>query len=149
MFFFSKRAPVIIPRYIYEEMIAHAKDEYPRECCGVLVGNPMGKIVFEAHRAANMNRGETNDRYVIDPKETNLIKRSAMTQSLDIIGFYHSHPDHPDNPSQYDRETGQSGYSYVIISINKGTDISVKSWSFSNENEPFKEEGVKIRDPKA
>ncbi|MBI4900017.1 MAG: Mov34/MPN/PAD-1 family protein, partial [Actinobacteria bacterium] len=37
-------------------------------------------------------------------------------QGLDIMGFYHSHPDHPDRPSDFDREWGQLGYSYLIRS---------------------------------
>lgn len=146
MFSFFKRAPIVIPRYIYEEMIAHTKDEYPRECCGVLVGNPIGKIVFESHRVANKNKEGDIDRYIIDPKEIKLLGRSAKMQGLEIIGFYHSHPDQSDHPSQYDREMGEPGYSHVIISINKGTDISIKSWSFSDEKDPFKEEGIKIRE---
>ncbi|MBI5809913.1 MAG: M67 family metallopeptidase [Deltaproteobacteria bacterium] len=145
MFFFNKKGEIKIPKNIYDEMLAHAKDEYPNECCGVLVGNPDGKIVFESHRVRNINTERTVDRYDIDPREVNLIDRGARSQSLDIIGFYHSHPDHPDRPSQYDRDMGQPEYSYVIISINKGVDISVKSWSFQKENEPFKEEILKVK----
>lgn len=145
MFFFSKKGEIKFPKGIYDEILNHAKDEYPNECCGVLVGNPDGKIVFESHRVRNVNTERAKDRYIIDPREINLIDRGARAQSLDIIGFYHSHPDHPDKPSQFDRDMGQPEYSYVIISINNGKDISVKSWSFLKENEPFKEETIKVK----
>lgn len=145
MFSFFKKAPIVIPKPIYEEMVSHARDEYPRRCCGILIGNP-GKIVFEAHRAANLNKEGDNDKYLIDPTEIKLITRTARIQSLDIIGFYHSHPDQPDTPSPFDMETAQPGLSYVIISIAKGAEASVKSWSTSRERESLKEEGIKIRE---
>ncbi|MBI5238411.1 MAG: M67 family metallopeptidase [Deltaproteobacteria bacterium] len=144
MFIFGKRNALNIPQITHDEVIQHAKEEYPNECCGVLVGNPIIKRVFTSYRVANLNKERSKDRYIIDPREINLIDRQARAESLDIIGFYHSHPDHPDKPSEYDREVGHAGYSYVIISVNKGKDISMKSWSFKDEGDPFKEEGIKI-----
>lgn len=144
MFIFGKRNAINIPRITHDEVIQHAKDEYPNECCGVLVGNPTIKRVFTSYRVANLNKERSKDRYIIDSREINLIDRQARAESLDIIGFYHSHPDHPDRPSEYDREMGQAGYSYVIISVNNGKDISMKSWSFKDDGDPFKEEGIKL-----
>jgi proteasome lid subunit RPN8/RPN11 len=143
---FFRKISISIPQYVYDEIIDHAKGEYPNECCGVLVGTIFNKDkkVFSSHRATNVNPDRTKDRYLIDPKEINFIDRQARTETLDIIGFYHSHPDHPDRPSEYDRELGQPGYSYVIVSVKGGSDISAKSWAFEDDGEAFKEEKIKV-----
>lgn len=134
-----------IPRSVYDQIVAHSKEAYPHECCGFLVGKSSSeKTVAEAHRAENANKERANDRYIIDPKDINRTDKLARAKGLDIIGFYHSHPDHPDRPSQFDRDMGQAGYSYVIIAVRNGTDISVKSWSFDDEGEPFREEAFRV-----
>ncbi|TAN59997.1 M67 family peptidase [bacterium] len=145
MFFFGKKSTISIPTPIYDQIIEHAKDEYPHECCGVLVGNNMGGVrkVFEAHRVANTNKERAHDRYVIEPLEINIIDKCARATGLEVIGFYHSHPDHPDRPSEFDREMGQPGYSYFIVAVKGGKEVSVKSWIFTEDNEPFKEEAIK------
>jgi len=145
MFPFFKKAQIVIPRAIYEEILSHAREEYPRRCCGILIGNP-GKVVFESHRAVNLEKEGDSDKYIIDPMELKLITRMARIQSLDIIGFYHSHPDQRDYPSQFDMETAQAGLSYLIISIARGKEVSTKSWTISKEGGPLKEEEIKIRE---
>ena len=115
LFGFGKTS-VHISRSVYEEILRHAKEAYPNECCGVLVGANYGgeRKIFESHRANNINTDRAHDRYIIDPKEFNLIDKMARSCSMDVMGFYHSHPDHPDKPSETDREWGQTGYSYII-----------------------------------
>lgn len=144
---FSRKKSIKLTKEAYEHIVEHAKETYPNECCGVLIGNSMTeKKVFYSQRGTNLNKERAFDRYVMDPREINLADKEARSQSLELMGFYHSHPDHPDRPSEYDREMGQAGYSYIIVSVNKGTDVSVKSWSFNNDDEPFKEEAIKICD---
>ncbi|MEK6759662.1 MAG: M67 family metallopeptidase [Deltaproteobacteria bacterium] len=134
-----------ISKNVYDDIIAHSKEAYPHECCGVIVGAYYnGKKVFESHRADNVNLERAADRYIIDPKEFNLIDKMARTQGYDVVGFYHSHPDHPDKPSATDREWGQVGYSYIIVSVKKGTETSVRCWTIEDDKEPFKEEKIKV-----
>ena len=56
----------------------------------------------------------------------------------------HSHPDHPDRPSDFDRDHAWPGFSYIIISIQKGNAISYKSWQLNENREFFTEENIKI-----
>jgi proteasome lid subunit RPN8/RPN11 len=145
MLSFLKKGSVSIPRSVYDEIIAHATDSYPEECCGYLLGNTFKtKKVFYMERGTNKNTERARDRYIIDPMEMNMMDKQARVQALDIIGFYHSHPDHPDRPSEFDREMGQAGYSYLIVSVKDGKETSARSWIFEDENEPFREESVKI-----
>lgn len=141
------KATIHIPRPVYDEIIQHAKDSYPEECCGFLVGKSMGdKKVWSVERGTNANTERARDRYVIDPREFLMTDKIARTQGLDILGFYHSHPDHPDRPSEFDREHGQPDYSYVIVAVDGGGKVSAKSWIFSKEDEPFREEKIKLTD---
>lgn len=129
---------------IYDEIIGHAKSAYPHECCGALIGK--GKKVVKARLMENINKDRANDRYEINPKELLRIEKETSSNGLEVIGFYHSHPDHPDRPSGFDRERAWPFYSYVIIAVQNGKDISVKAWTFEDEKEPFTEEEVKISD---
>lgn len=143
--FFFKKSVIHIPRNVYDEMTAHAKEDYPNECCGVITGiNTKVRKVFASYRVKNLNTERTEDRYAVDPREINLIDKEARVEGIEIIGFYHSHPDHPDRPSEFDREMGQAGYSYVIISVNKGGGISARAWTIQGENGPFSEETIKV-----
>ena len=142
---FSRKKGIKLTKEAYEHIVEHAKETYPNECCGILIGNSMTeKKVFYVQMATNLNKERAFDRYVMDPTEIYLADKEARSQSLELMGFYHSHPDHPDRPSEYDREMGQAGYSYIIVSVNKGTDVSVKSWSFKKDDEPFKEEAIRL-----
>lgn len=139
------KSVIHISKAVYEEIINHAKESYPHECCGVLIGSTFEtRKIFESQRAENSNKERAHDRYIIDPGELNLIDKIARSQGMDVMGFYHSHPDHPDKPSATDREWGQPGYSYFIISVKGGKDVSVRSWMIDGEDGPFKEEKIKI-----
>jgi proteasome lid subunit RPN8/RPN11 len=138
-----------ITRPVYNEILSHAKETYPDECCGVLVGEYGGeygseRTVIKAYGTKNINNERAQDRYEIDPGDLNRIDRSARGEGLDILGFYHSHPDHPDSPSIFDRERGQTDYSYLIIAVNGSGQISIKSWILKKEDEPFREEEIKL-----
>lgn len=133
-----------LPKNIYDEIIAHAKGAYPHECCGALIGE--GKDIAAARPMENINKDRANDRYEINPKELLKIEKDAAGKGLEVIGFYHSHPDHPDRPSAFDRERAWPFYSYVIVAVQNGKDISAKSWTFEDEKEPFREEEITIAD---
>ncbi len=135
----------------YNEIISHAKESYPNEACGALVGvsekgAETAKNVLKSYRMENLNKDRAKDRYEINPKELLKIEKEASSDGMEVIGFYHSHPDHPDRPSAFDRERAWPLYSYVIVSVHKGKDISVKSWTFEDEKEPFGEEEINIVD---
>jgi len=134
-----------VVRSVYEEMLVHARETYPHECCGVLVGSVHKDTrVMVSHRVENTNTERAADRYTISPAELNIIDKQSRVEGMEILGFYHSHPDHPDRPSEYDREFAHPGYSYVIISVEKGEVASVKCWRVYDEDGPFKEEKIKF-----
>lgn len=124
------------------QMEAHARQEYPRECCGVLVGRKDGdKEVLEVHPSRNLRRGAYE--YEIEPKKLLEAFRRADKKSLEVIGFYHSHPNIAPYPSQIDSSTAWVGFSYVIVSISLGG-CEIKSWLWDEEKSRFEEEKVVV-----
>ncbi len=108
---------------VYDEIRRHGEETYPHECCGVLLGTADGdaRTVSASVRCRNLRTDSAHDRYEIDPVEVVRIQRDARPRGLDIVGFYHSHPDHPARWSPTDlAEAYWLGCSYVITNVEKG-----------------------------
>jgi proteasome lid subunit RPN8/RPN11 len=109
---------------LYETIRRHGERTYPHECCGVLLGRSGedGNAVEAAVEAGNTRTDSAHNRYNIAPQELIRIQRQGRERGLDIVGFYHSHPDHPAQWSKTDFEEAHwIGCSYVITSVEKGT----------------------------
>jgi proteasome lid subunit RPN8/RPN11 len=119
---------------------------YPNECCGFV----LGKIREDGGRKAEvlipMNNAreaeEQYHRFTIEPEDFMKAEREARARSLDIIGFYHSHPDHPARPSDYDREQALPFYSYLIVSVEGGRADALTSWELAADRAAFTEEEI-------
>jgi len=83
---------------VVDDVIAHARECQPLECCGVLLGKS-GQIT-QAVRARNLAASAT--RFLLDPKAHIEARRTARSQGLDVAGFYHSHPHSHAYPSATD-----------------------------------------------
>lgn len=104
----------------YEMIRTHGEETFPHECCGVLLGHAdeAANVVIDAVRAGNTRTDSAHNRYQIAPQELIRIQRDARQRGLDIVGFYHSHPDHPAQWSKTDlSEAHWFGCSYVITSV--------------------------------
>jgi proteasome lid subunit RPN8/RPN11 len=76
------------------------------------------KKVEGVHRISNAREEEAGrDRFLIRPQEFLAGEHVAAAKGLEIVGFYHSHPDHPPEPSGYDREHAWPVYSYAIVAV--------------------------------
>ena len=127
-------------------MRAHAERAYPHECCGALlgvVGADDARSVAARYEADNRREAEAAPRrFLISPDDYRAIERSAREQSLDVLGFYHSHPDHPARPSEYDREHAFPWYSYVIVAVHDGIAGETTSWILGDDRVAFTAEVV-------
>ena len=103
---------------------------YPSEGCGVLVGSASadgGVSVRSVSSARNLSeRGR--DRYELDPLAIVRAERAARAEGLDVVGFWHSHPDHPAEPSRLDTERAWADYLYVIVSTSSSGAGAVRGW---------------------
>lgn len=96
------------------DLIAHARDAQPSECCGLLIGAP-GRIL-EARRAANL--AESPTRFLLDPRTHVEAIRDCRCRGLDVVGFYHSHPHTQAVPSPTDLAEATYGeHCHIIVSL--------------------------------
>jgi len=106
----------------YDAIRHHGEQTYPHECCGILIGTSEGdtRTVLRTVACRNVSVSPQT-RYDIDPRELIPAQREAHAHGLDIVGFYHSHPDHPAQWSPADLEQAHwIGCSYVITSVENG-----------------------------
>jgi proteasome lid subunit RPN8/RPN11 len=95
-------------------ILAHARCARPAECCGVLVGRPAA--IVEAVPTRNL--ATRPDRFLIDPRDHIDARRLARRRSLDVVGFYHSHPHSAALPSETDvAEFAYPGALYLIVGL--------------------------------
>jgi len=119
----------------------HGEETYPHECCGVMLGRMDGdeRVVEAVLRAGNTREDSPHNRYNIDPRELVRIQRESRERGLDIVGFYHSHPDCPARWSQTDlAEAHWVGCSYVITSVEKGQAAVTNSFALEGSGEDDK-----------
>src|SRR5579862_2037523 len=106
-----------------EQLRRHGEVAYPEESCGILLGKfeGNGRRVCSIVRCQNASADGRSTRYAIDPREVTRAQRAGRDLGLEIVGFYHSHPDHPPHWSPTDLEEAHwIGCSYVITSIEQG-----------------------------
>ena len=107
----------------YDALRAHGEETYPHECCGILLGHSRdgANEVLELMRAGNTRTDSAHNRYHIAPQELVAAQRAGRKKGLDIVGFYHSHPDHPAQWSVTDfAEAHWLCCSYVITAVAQG-----------------------------
>jgi proteasome lid subunit RPN8/RPN11 len=143
----------------------HGTRDYPNECCGILMGTADGaeKRVQAVVPLTNLRtdhevaqrllplespgRESERNRFLIDPREQIRVEKDARARGLEVLGFYHSHPDHPARPSKYDREHAWPWYSYLIVSVAKGEPGDLTSWVLTEDRERFDPELVEVLNP--
>lgn len=103
---------------VLTKIVAHAVEDLPNECCGLLIGT--AEMVEDASRARNTKRSRT--RFQVEPADHFAAIRRARAAGFEIVGAYHSHPSGPSGPSETDRVrlTDPSMF-HVIISLAHGT----------------------------
>ncbi len=125
----------------YAAIRHHGEETYPHECCGILIGTMEGDLrtVSSIVRCNNICADSPQTRYDIDPHELIRAQREAHERGLDIVGFYHSHPDHPAHWSPTDLEQAHwIGCSYVIIGVENGRAMQTASFALTGKLEEDK-----------
>jgi proteasome lid subunit RPN8/RPN11 len=114
----------------WAEMVAHARETYPNECCGAMLGSTDGeqKAVRVAIRLRNAFEGAQAARYELRPEDLLAADKAARERHMDLIGIYHSHPDCDAYFSTTDLQNSCPWYSFVVLSIQKGEFHHANSW---------------------
>lgn len=111
-------------------MVSHARQTYPNECCGAMLGSidATGKTVRVALPLENVFDGVQAARYELRPQDLLAADRAAHQRHMDLIGIYHSHPDCGAYFSQTDLRNSCPWYSFVVLSIQQGEFHHATSW---------------------
>jgi len=129
-----------------DQIKEHAQKDYPHECCGIILGkfNGSEKTVTQVLEISNEKEEENrHNRYLIPSSKILEIELYAIKNGLDIVGFYHSHPDHPATPSAFDMEHALPVYSYFIVSVYDAKVVNFTLSVLSHDRSKFEEELIK------
>jgi proteasome lid subunit RPN8/RPN11 len=127
------------------EMREHGQRDYPFECCGLMLGRfaEGRKVVAQTYPISNAREEEAKrNRFLIRPEELMRGEKYARENGFDVVGFYHSHPDDRAVPSQYDLEHAWPTYSYIVVSVEKGQAVDLRSWEMESDRSRFNEEEI-------
>jgi len=128
------------------EVRSEGERAYPNECCGVLLGvlgeNEEKSVTQILPILNEFSEGEQYHRFLITPENMLDAEKKARALKLDVLGFYHSHPDHPARPSDFDREHALPFYSYIITAVEKGEARDFTSWILKDDRSAFVAEDV-------
>ncbi|HEY1472342.1 MAG TPA: M67 family metallopeptidase [Candidatus Acidoferrum sp.] len=150
----SESPNLLINEALVEKIRQHGAESYPNECCGALLGCDAdaeaiparaAREVLEIFPLVNRREDSPRNRFFVTAEDAHDADKAAQGQGLDLIGWYHSHPDHPARPSEYDREHAWPWYSYVIVSVRNGNPWDMKSWRLQDDRAAFVPEEVEIR----
>lgn len=120
-----------IPKDIHDDLIAHAREGFPLEVCGILGGT--GDTVSAIYRMTNTDA--SNEHFMMDPKEQFKVVKDLRSAGLAMLAIYHSHPETPARPSEEDiRLALTPDVSYVIISLANAAAPDIKSYKISSGN---------------
>jgi proteasome lid subunit RPN8/RPN11 len=154
----------LTPQHI-DTIRSHGERAYPAECCGILLGHvgdsqrvvsevvPLRNLRHDPQRAQELlpleepDRESERNRFLIDPRDQLRAEKDARARQLEVLGYYHSHPDHPARPSQYDQEHAWPWYSYVILSVKQGAAGDLNCWVLSEDRSRFDRQSVEIENP--
>ena len=140
-----------ISKPLADKIRAHGAETYPHECCGALLGRDSElkeqgapREVRSLFPLVNRRDDSPRNRFSVSAEDVRGAEKAAREQGLEVVGWYHSHPDHPARPSQYDREHAWPWYSYIIVSVEDGSPQDLTSWRLNDDREEFSPEGLEI-----
>ena len=146
---------------IAERIRKHGAETYPHECCGALLGRDADaaaagssgrseqtppREILELFPLVNRRDDSPRNRFSVTSDDVRAAEKAARQQGLDVVGWYHSHPDHPAEPSQYDRDHAWPWYSYIIVSVANGKPQDMTSWRLCDDRTEFAGEDIAARD---
>jgi len=127
-----------------EEIRRAGELAYPAECCGVL-GGRVNELKEVLQLAPVVNRRTDNPhRYLISPDDLLRITRELRRSDLEVLGYYHSHPDHPAEPSAFDSEHAWPWYSYLIVRVDRGRAGEMTSWVLEEDCTAMHQEPLQV-----
>lgn len=146
------RGPVLkIRDELLRRIHAHGVETYPHECCGALLGldGAAGREVVDLLPLENRRLDSPRNRFAVTPDDVRRAEKTAGEKRLELIGWYHSHPDAPARPSEFDRDHAWPWYSYIIVSVQNGESRDTTSWRLREDRAAYDREEIETLAPSA
>lgn len=144
---------IIFEKQSLDRMKEDAECKYPKECCGILLGRRSEtgeRIVEEVYSTVNAAHDKQERQFRIDPLTLFKVERYAEEIDMEVIGFYHSHPDCLAEASAEDESFALPGCSYPILSVIHGAVCDIQCWRLTGEGEynklPFRKETIQCQE---
>jgi len=146
-----------ISHELMEKIREHGVETYPNECCGALLGRDnallegpgsdpnssrFSRCVYSLFPLVNRRDDSPRNRFSLTADDVLRAEKAAKAQGLEVIGWYHSHPDHPARPSDFDRDHAWPWYSYIIVSVHQGVPQDMTSWQLKDDRSGYWEEKI-------
>jgi proteasome lid subunit RPN8/RPN11 len=155
-FSMSELLELWITAELAEKIREHGVEAYPYECCGALLGTDLDISAFDPNENSRkisrevlslfplINRRDDSprNRFAVTADDVREAEKAASAQGLEVIGWYHSHPDHPARPSDFDRDHAWPWYSYIIVSVHTGVPQDMTSWRLKDDRTGYLEEKI-------
>jgi proteasome lid subunit RPN8/RPN11 len=149
-----------LDQQLSDKIRAYGAETYPHECCGALLGRDLEAATTRSSDATSLasrevtalfplvNRRDDSprNRFSVTSEDVRDAEKAAREKGIDVVGWYHSHPDHPAQPSQYDRDHAWPWYSYIIVSVANGRPATMTSWRLTDDRTQFTPENLEIAD---
>ena len=142
---------LLISSELAEGIRRHGGETFPHECCGALLGRDSdgeqsgaAREVLGLFPLVNRRDDSPRNRFAVTADDVREAEKAARQQGLEVVGWYHSHPDHPARPSQFDREHAWPWYSYVIVSVMSGKPAEMTSWRLNDDRQDYSPETIAI-----
>ena len=136
---------------VRDEIREHGARGYPHEVCGALLGRELrgdgeGSVreVTAVLPLENRRDDSPRNRFAVTPEDVLRAERAAAERSLELVGWYHTHPDHPARPSEFDREHAWPWYSYVILGVEASRPGEMTSWRLADDRSGYAAESIEI-----
>ncbi|HUZ89180.1 MAG TPA: M67 family metallopeptidase [Candidatus Acidoferrales bacterium] len=126
-----------------EEVKAHAQRGYPNEICGILIA-ASGRLVTQTRPVRNTVVERARDRYEMDPIDQIRIQRECDASGLEVVGYYHSHPDHPARASMTDADRSWAGPYYLIVSCVDGLVVDANVFISDTDGGPMRQADLTV-----
>ncbi len=132
---------------IVNEIREHGARDYPNETCGAMLGldNDADREVRVLFPLTNRRDDSPRNRFSITSDDVRAAEKAARASKLEVLGWYHSHPDHPAKPSEFDREHAWPWYSYIIVAVAAGKPADMTSWRLVDDRTHYLPEEIATR----
>jgi proteasome lid subunit RPN8/RPN11 len=156
----SAASQLRIGKEFAEKIRRHGVETYPHECCGALLGRDCSlgagnssaagapeppREVLAVFPLVNRRDDSPRNRFAVTADDVRAAEKAAREQDLELVGWYHSHPDHPARPSDYDREHAWPWYSYIIVSVQAGASAEMTAWRLADDRSGFVPEEIEVQ----